>query len=224
MKNLLRKIVNRYNNSIQTKLMLAFLLTTVLILFMNIFMYINTNKMLASLDEVYAENISLNEITDTLDKINESLTGYLNTRSSAYMEDYYRYVQDYSNLVDNLYGGISSNKLLLTERDIKNMSDNYVQLTNYALDGKRGGNIEKYKVRYQESGVLYNYLKSIGEAEGEFDDTQFADDYLISDWAKAGVAFASEKGYVNGKGNNTFDPKGRATRAELAQIFYNIFK
>ena len=161
MKNLLRKIVNRYNNSIQTKLMLAFLLTTVLILFMNIFMYINTNKMLASLDEVYAENISLNEITDTLDKINESLTGYLNTRSSAYMEDYYRYVQDYSNLVDNLYGGISSNKLLLTERDIKNMSDNYVQLTNYALDGKRGGNIEKYKVRYQESGVLYNYLKSM---------------------------------------------------------------
>ncbi len=123
-------------------------------------MYVNTNRMLASLDEVYAENINLNEIADTLDNIEESLTGYLNTRSSAYMEDYYRYVQDYSNLTSALYGDISSNKLLLMERDIRNMSENYIELTNYAVDGKRGGNIEKYKGRYQEAGKLYTYLKS----------------------------------------------------------------
>ena len=168
MKKLFRKIINRYNNSIQTKLTSAFLLTTILIIIMNIFMYVNTNRMLASLDEVYAENINLNEIADTLDNIEESLTGYLNTRSSAYMEDYYRYVQDYSNLTSALYGGISSNKLLLMERDIRNMSENYVELTNYAVDGKRGGNIEKYKGRYQEAGKLYTYLKStISELNNE---------------------------------------------------------
>ena len=81
---------------------------------------------------------------------------------------------------------------------------------------------EKEITREEMVTLIYNYLKSIGEAEGEFDDTQFADDYLISNWAKTGVTFASEKGYVNGKGNNTFDPKGKATRAELAQIFYNV--
>lgn len=161
MKKLYRKIVNRYNNSIQAKLMLAFLLTTFLIMFMNILMYVNTNRMLESLDEVYTENINLNEISDTLDSIENALTDYLNTRSSASMEDYYRHVQDYTNLTSALYGDISSNKLLLMERDIRNMSENYVELTNYALDGKRGGNIEKYKVRYQEAGKVYAYLKSM---------------------------------------------------------------
>ena len=158
---LFRKIVNRYNNSIQTKLMMAFLLTTVLIMFMNILMYVNTNRMLESLDEVYTENITLNKISDTLDSIQEALTDYLNTRSSASMEDYYRYIQDYANLTNGLYGDISSNSLLLMERDIKNMSENYIELTNYALDGKRGGNIEKYKVRYKEAGNVYAYLKSM---------------------------------------------------------------
>ena len=161
MKKILKIIFDYYNNSIQTKLLSAFILTTVPIMLMNMFMYINTNRMLESLDEVYAENINLNEIADTLDKIDESLTGYMNTRSSTSMEDYYRYVQDYSNLTEALYGDISSNKLLLMERDIKNMSQNYVELTNYALDGKRGGNIEKYRVRYQEAGKLYAYLKSM---------------------------------------------------------------
>lgn len=161
MKKLFIRIYNRYRNSIQTKLMMAFLLTTLLIMFMNIFMYINTNRMLESLDEVYTENINLNKISDTLDSIDSSLTDYLNTRSSSSMEDYYRYVQDYTNLTGALYGDISSNRLLLMERDIKNMSENYVELTNYALDGKRGGNIEKYKVRYQEAGKVYTYLKSM---------------------------------------------------------------
>ncbi|MDO4188248.1 MAG: histidine kinase [Lachnospiraceae bacterium] len=163
-----RKIKNRYNNSIQTKLMVAFLLTTVIIMFMNMFMYVNTNRMLASLDEVYAENINLNTISDTLDSVDAALTGYLNTRSFAYMEDYYRYAQDYTNLTNELYGDISSNKLLLMERDIKNMSENYITLTNYAVDGKRGGNIEKYKVRYEEAGKLYTYLKyTISELNNE---------------------------------------------------------
>ena len=82
----IKNIVNRYNNSIQIKLMVAFLLTTLLIMFMNVLMYVNTNRMLESLDEVYTENINLNEISDTLDNINISLTDYLNTRSSSSME------------------------------------------------------------------------------------------------------------------------------------------
>ena len=49
----IKNIVNRYNNSIQIKLMVAFLLTTLLIMFMNVLMYVNTNRMLESLDEVY---------------------------------------------------------------------------------------------------------------------------------------------------------------------------
>ena len=72
--------------------------------------------------------------------------------------------------------------------------------------------------------LIYNYLNSVGKVDEELTETTFTDNDTISDWAKSGVAFASSKGYVNGKGNNIFDPNGNATRAELAQIFFNMFR
>ena len=83
---------------------------------------------------------------------------------------------------------------------------------------------EKEISREEMVTLIYNYLKSINEVDIGKKGTSFKDNDSISDWAKAGVAFASENGYVNGKGNNRFDPNGDATRAELAQIFFNMFK
>ncbi len=83
---------------------------------------------------------------------------------------------------------------------------------------------EKEITREEMVTLIYNYLKSVGKAEDEIGEIEFADKDDISDWAKDGVAFASGKGYVKGKGNNVFDPKGNATRAELAQIFFNMLK
>lgn len=83
---------------------------------------------------------------------------------------------------------------------------------------------EKQISREEMVTLIYNYLKSAGKANTEVSETSFADDAAISSWAKKGVAFASANGYVKGKGNNVFDPDGHATRAELAQIFFNMFK
>jgi len=150
-----------YKRSIQIKIMTVFLFTTAIILCMNIFMYMNTNRMLSSLDQVYAENIALNEMEDQLEHIHTSMTSYLNTRSSDAMEDYYRYVQNYDNLLDGLNNRIVDNDKLLTERDIRKISEDYIELTGLAIDGKRGGNIEKYRIRYEEATVFYDYLTTI---------------------------------------------------------------
>lgn len=42
-----------------------------------------------------------------------------------------------------------------------------------------------------------------------------------SDWFAPAVAFASGKGYMNGKATGTFDPAGEIKGCELAQILYN---
>lgn len=72
--------------------------------------------------------------------------------------------------------------------------------------------------------LIYNYLKSVGKADGQHSVITFADGDSVAGWAKTAVAFAEKSGIVNGKDNNMFDPKGSATRAELAQIFHNILK
>lgn len=50
----------------------------------------------------------------------------------------------------------------------------------------------------------------------------FNDADKVSDWAKYGVEWAVYNGIISGKGNNTLDPKGGATRAEAAKIFYYL--
>ena len=77
--NRLRKL------SIRTRMMLVFIITTSIILFLNLFMYVNVNHMMNRLDEVYVSNISLNELADTLSRVQTSMTDYLNTRTSDAM-------------------------------------------------------------------------------------------------------------------------------------------
>lgn len=83
---------------------------------------------------------------------------------------------------------------------------------------------EKEITREEMVTLIYNYLKSINKVTEETAELSFADSDNVSEWAKTAVAYAAKNGIVNGKGNNIFDSQGTATRAELAQIFYNMFK
>lgn len=47
--------------------------------------------------------------------------------------------------------------------------------------------------------------------------TTFADDSRVSSWAKSEVAFMADKGIINGKGNNTFDPNGATGNASIEE-------
>lgn len=78
--------------------------------------------------------------------------------------------------------------------------------------------------REQMAVMLYNYTKFI-----EVDLPQkrigiFVDDAQISTWAKESVDFMYAADIINGKGNNDFDPQGRATRAEVAVMMRNFME
>lgn len=51
---------------------------------------------------------------------------------------------------------------------------------------------------------------------------EFADKDRISTWAKDAVEFCTEKGYMQGKSNNNFDPKSPITREEMAVVIQRI--
>ena len=58
-------------------------------------------------------------------------------------------------------------------------------------------------------------------AENPADLSQFNDEENISDWAKDAASVLVAKGYINGA-DGSLNPKANITRAELAQIIYNI--
>ncbi len=159
------KLLNKNRKSIrdmslQTKIALTLVTSSVIIFIVNLFMYLNINSMVNKLDVVYQGNVKLNELNDALTNVQTSMTTYLNTKSSDSMEDYYRSEQNYQSMMLELNDSISNDQLLLMERNIRYMSDNYLELTNQTVEAKRGRNVEKYKVRYENASELYEYIST----------------------------------------------------------------
>lgn len=149
-----------FQPTIQRKLTLTFIATIMIVLLMNIFMYQNINRLITKLDNIYRSNLNLNTLEESLEEVQTSMTNYLNTKTSDAMEDYYRSEQIYRNLIANLQEKPSNDPLLLMERNINKMSSSYLELTNQAIEAKRGRNVEKYKQRYDKASLLYSFIST----------------------------------------------------------------
>ena len=101
--------------------------------------------------------------------------------------------------------------------------------TNAAIWAAEEGLIEGYGnglfgimdpiTREQMVTILWRWS---GEpAAANRDLSAFKDADAISEWAKDAFAWAVDLGIISGKGNGILDPKGRATRAEVAQVVMN---
>jgi predicted peptidase len=78
--------------------------------------------------------------------------------------------------------------------------------------------------REQMMVILYNYLAYAGYEIPEIEAEPFADEDEISPWALEAVQALRGIELIAGKGNNRFDPKGTATRAEIATVFVKLIE
>ncbi len=146
--------------SIQTKLIAVFLFTSCILLAVNMIMNQNMNHMISEIDEIYISNVNLNELQSVLKQVQSSMSEYLDTKSSDAMESYYENEDKYKRLVDKLNSDIVNDDSKIIEKNIKNMSYNYLEITNQTIEYKRGRNVEKYKVTYDEAASIYQYINT----------------------------------------------------------------
>lgn len=71
--------------------------------------------------------------------------------------------------------------------------------------------------------MAYNTLVKMG-IQLPLGNNSFSDEADISEYAKAPVKALNGAGVVSGVGENLFNPKGNATRAEAAVVIYNTLK
>lgn len=152
-KSLLRRM------SLQTKLLMTFALTAVLMFVINLLLYSEINHSMRKMDEVYATNVSLNALTECLEETHGDVQEYLNTKSSDSLEDYYRNVQEYRDMLTQLNGSIIDNKMKILEKNIRNMSETYLELADETIQAKRGRNVERYKAAFAEESEKYQYIQ-----------------------------------------------------------------
>lgn len=74
--------------------------------------------------------------------------------------------------------------------------------------------------REQLAVMLYRYAGGAAEAG----TLSFADADMVSGWARDAVAWAADKGILTGRSADRLDPKGSATRAEVAAMLMRFCK
>ena len=72
--------------------------------------------------------------------------------------------------------------------------------------------------------ILHRYIKNVLHVNISYysETEQFADDALISDYAKTPVKELRDIGIIRGKDGNLFDPMGHTTRAEAAALIHRV--
>lgn len=97
--------------------------------------------------------------------------------------------------------------------------------TNKVVDGIGDNKFAPLKdiTREQMAQMLYNYAKVMKIDLPKTRATgSFADAGAISSWAKEAVEAMYAAEIINGKEGNRFDPQGKATRAQVAEMFMNF--
>lgn len=144
--------------TLQQKLSLFFVVTALVILAVNLYMYAVLNTMAERVEEVYVSNVSLNELAQALDYVQDSMESYLNTKSSEAMDAYYRSDQQYRQLQEQLHDQAADSEILLTEKNIRSLSETYLELAASVIQAKRGRNVERYGALYEEARLLYEEI------------------------------------------------------------------
>ena len=106
------------NMKISRKLVAVFLITSVIAMGVNLFIYINLNTAMDKINQVFSSNISLNELSNNLNEIHQGLTGYLETKGTDDLQLYYSSSQSMNLMLKELNDTVTDNSVKLAERDI----------------------------------------------------------------------------------------------------------
>ena len=146
------------NRPLQFKIISICIFANALIFIVNLFLIFGVNSMSKDMEMVYQDNRSLNQLSEALSKVQDTMTVYLSSKTSESLEAYYREAQNYSDFVADLDDTVTDLSFNRMERNIKYMSQNYLEEVAQTIEAKRGRNVEKYRSYYERSTRLYEEI------------------------------------------------------------------
>ena len=146
--------------SIHSRLSAVMVLAIVFVVCINFFIFEQIHTGVNRIDAVFSSNTAINDLSETLTRLESTVHEYLNTKGSKALENYYRYEQEYRQLLDELNNRNVDSEVKMLEKNIRQMSESYLSQTSETVQAKRGRNIEKYKASYEKEQELYEYINS----------------------------------------------------------------
>ena len=146
--------------SLQAKMSSIFILANFVVFAVTLILILGINSMSSEIDTVYQGNLRLNELSDALTAVQDSMTDYLNSKTSDSLEEFYRNEQAYSQMVQEMSDEVTGAAFQRMERSIRHMSEEYLEFVGQTIEAKRGRNVEKYRVRYESATQMYEYINT----------------------------------------------------------------
>lgn len=158
------------NLSLVSKIVLEVSVLAGILFAMNVSFYMRINRSMQMVDKVYVTNADITELAQAFDEVQDNVYRYLKVKSSEALNDYYRSEGNYRNLLERLNEKNINDSGMLLEKNIRKMSETYLEYTAQTVAAKRGRNVEKYKKGYDSASELYYYIQS---AADELNKQQF---------------------------------------------------
>ncbi len=149
-----------FDKPLQFKIILVCAITNVIIFVVNIFLILGINSMSNDMEAAYQDNRQLNELSAALADVQDSMTEYLNSKTSESLENYYRSAQRYQELSESLSDKVTDLNYDRMERNIKFMSRTYLDEVAQTVEAKRGRNVEKYRSYYENATALCDDIEA----------------------------------------------------------------
>lgn len=144
--------------SISTKMIVLLIFTSVMTLVINVMMFLNINQVLVQIEQVYATNVQLNEMTEELDKVHSEMLEYLKTRDSNVLQEYYISQQNLSEQLVKVQEETMDRQTSVLKNNIYYLGKNYLKVSEEAVKAKRGRDVQTYGERYEKAGKIKEYL------------------------------------------------------------------
>lgn len=144
--------------SISTKMIVLLIFTSVMTLVINVMMFLNINQVLVQIEQVYATNVQLNEMTEELDKVHSQMLEYLKTRDSNVLQEYYISQQNLSEQLVKVQEETMDRQTSVLKNNIYYLGKNYLKVSEEAVKAKRGRDVQTYGERYEKAGKIKEYL------------------------------------------------------------------
>jgi len=135
-------------------MLISFIVPIVLIFFTNIYMYVSINATIEKVNQIYVTNVNLNDLSERLTLVQNSVKEYLENKGTSALNSYYAAELDYQNSLNNMNNDWASSEMAAMQQNIVKQSDNYFAVVQETIQAKRGRNVEKYKSSYEETVIL----------------------------------------------------------------------
>lgn len=147
-------------STVQANMVALTILTSLIILTVNIVLFIYISRAINVINRVYSTNVTIGEMSDALGRVRGSMSEYLNTKSTDSMEQYYDACQQYRDYLSELSLDGQGKETTAILQDIQGLSDTYFSVTDETIQAKRGRVVEKYNAGYERSERIYSYINA----------------------------------------------------------------